>query len=207
MRLICFYFSQLQQRERVKERKENELSALLKRFMISHTHSRQVPCQTPHHSLADLRTGVPPTAEQQPWAWQVPRDPQSPMFSHTLQWERPVWAGLGAVGSPDAKWICSMPCAASNIISQVLGWCGNQGSISSGYTDAVTWWGCHFLSRFPLEDPRDGCVYSLSAFVPSFPATAASCWSSWSWKHLFPLCNTSNFNLDLQCLRLNYSGH
>lgn len=67
---------------------------------------RPGPCQTPHHSLADLRTGAPPTAEQGLQAWQAPRDPQSPVFSHTLHWERPVWASLGAVGSPDAKWIC-----------------------------------------------------------------------------------------------------
>lgn len=48
-----------------KERNENELSALLKRFMISHTHWQQEPCQTPHGSLADLRPGASPTAEQQ----------------------------------------------------------------------------------------------------------------------------------------------
>lgn len=49
MRLICSYFSQVQQRKRVKERQENELSALLKRFMISHTHSqaRSLPDTTP----------------------------------------------------------------------------------------------------------------------------------------------------------------
>lgn len=68
MRLICSYFSRLQQRKWMKERKENELSALLKRLMVSHTLS-----QAPHHSLADLRTGMPPTAELR--AWQAPGDP------------------------------------------------------------------------------------------------------------------------------------
>lgn len=48
-RLISSYFSWLQDREQAKERKENELSALLKRFMISHTHSqaRSLPDTTP----------------------------------------------------------------------------------------------------------------------------------------------------------------
>lgn len=49
IRLICSYVSQLRQRKRVKESKENELSALLERFMISHTHSqaRASPDTTP----------------------------------------------------------------------------------------------------------------------------------------------------------------
>lgn len=105
MRLICSYFSQLQQRKWMKERKENELSALLKRLMVSHTLS-----QAPHHSLADLRTGMPPTAELR--AWQAPGDPWSPVFSHTLQRERPVWASLNTIEYLDARWICFMFCVA-----------------------------------------------------------------------------------------------
>lgn len=66
-RLICSYFSQLQQRTRAKERREDELSTLLKGLTVSHTHS-----QAPYHSLADLRTGVPPTAELR--ACQAPGD-------------------------------------------------------------------------------------------------------------------------------------
>lgn len=40
IRLIYFCFTQLQQRKRAEERRENESSALLKKFMISHTHSQ-----------------------------------------------------------------------------------------------------------------------------------------------------------------------
>lgn len=95
-RLICSYFSQLKQSKWMKERKESELSVLLKRLMVSHTLS-----QVPHHSLADLRTGVPPTAELR--AWQAPGNPRSPVFSHTLQQERPVWASLNTTEYLDAR--------------------------------------------------------------------------------------------------------
>lgn len=106
MRLICSCFSQLRQRKRRKERKEKELSALLKRSMSSHTRwqARASPDTTP--LISDLRTGARPTAEQQLRAWQAPRDPRSPVLSHTLLTERPVWASLGAIDYLDAKWIC-----------------------------------------------------------------------------------------------------
>lgn len=176
-------------------------------WLVTLTH-RPGPCQTPHHSLVDLRTGMPPTAKQQLWAWKVPRDPQSPVFSHTLEWERPVGAGLGAIGFPNAKWICFALFFAKNVIIQELGWCGNQGDISSSYTKTVTLLGPPFFPRFSLVNSRlwHSCAsaasllsYSATAVIPALPGTR---------NVSFPcLSNTNNYNLNLQYWSLEGSGH
>ena len=97
MRLICSYFNQLLPREQGREgkkRKENEPSALLKRFLISHTHSQA-------GALPDTTALI-----SRPENWRVSHGwaraasgGLHSLLSHTLQWERPVWAGLGAINS------------------------------------------------------------------------------------------------------------
>lgn len=167
-------------------------------WLVTLTH-RPGPCQTPHHSLADLRTGVPPIAEQQLWAWQAPGDPQCPVFSHTLWRERPVGAGLGETGSPCAKWIClfyDLFCLRYNYSGAQLVW--NQGNNFSYYTETVTWLGPPFTPQVPFGGLKSwACLWfgSLSPLMFSYSMSSAL---PGTGNVSFPCQrNTSNYNLNL----------
>ena len=156
-RLICSYFNRLlpreQGREEKKKRRMNRQRYWKGSWLVTLT-LRPGPCQTPQHSLTDLRTGVSPTAEHQ-----QPQGACTALLSHTLQWERPVWAGLVQSTLADAKWICFMLCVATRIIIPEFSWCGNPGSIASCPPEMVTWVGSPSFPPGSLWRPQEGGTY------------------------------------------------
>lgn len=164
-RLISFYFSWLQYREQAKEGKENELSALLKRFMISHTHSQAM-------SLTDTTPLISRHENwHASWSWATApslvglRGPNMPwVLPHPVMskasWGRSKWNWIPRC---QINLFYALFCLKYNDSEAQLVW--NLGKYFSCYTETVTWLGHHYLPRLPLEDPRAEHVCGLAALI------------------------------------------